>query len=135
MKILLVFIVGTAISWTTMVWSMSLEETNIINNGDYVIIFLNKADASEYMKDADFYNRMNDYMDASIRLEEDLSLNEPEKNDEQADVEASQKTNEPTDEEPEKADTKYTQIEIESEASGDEMAKAADEIFLGENSF
>ena len=82
MKILLVFIVGTAISWTTMVWSMSLEETNIINNGDYVIIFLNKADASEYMKDADFYNRMNDYMDASIRLEEDLSSNEPEKNDE-----------------------------------------------------
>ena len=61
-----------------MVWSMSLEETNIINNGDYVIISPPKnADASEYMKDADFYNRMNDYMDASIRLEEDLSSNEP----------------------------------------------------------
>ena len=30
------------------------------------------------MKDADFYNRMNDYMDASIRLKEDLSSNELE---------------------------------------------------------
>ena len=33
------------------------------------------------MKDADF-DKMNDYMDASIRLKEDLSSNEPEKNDE-----------------------------------------------------
>lgn len=80
MKILLGFIVGTAIGWTSMEWSIPSEETQIINNGDNVIIFLNKADASEYMKDADFYNRMNDYMDASIRLEEDLSSNEPEKN-------------------------------------------------------
>ena len=65
-----------------MEWSNSTEETKIVSNGENVILFLNKSESSEYMKDADFYNRMNDYMDASIRLEEDLSSNEPEINDE-----------------------------------------------------
>ena len=46
-----------------------------------IILFQNKSDSYEYMKDADFYNRMNDYMDASIRLEQDLSLNETRIND------------------------------------------------------
>ena len=77
-----ILILGATIGWTSMEWSNSIEETKIVSNGENVILFLNKSESSEYMKDADFYNRMNDYMDASIRLEEDLSSNEPEKNDE-----------------------------------------------------
>ena len=82
MKTFLILILGATIGWTSMEWSKSIEETKIVYNGENVILFLNKSESSEYMKDADFYNRMNDYMDASIRLEEDLSSNEPEINDE-----------------------------------------------------
>ena len=77
-----ILILGATIGWTSMEWSKSIEETKIVYNGENIILFLNKLESSEYMKDADFYNRMNDYMDASIRLEEDLSSNEPEINDE-----------------------------------------------------
>ena len=82
-----------------MEWSKSIEETKIVYNGENVILFLNKSESSEYMKDADFYNRMNDYMDASIRLEQDLSLNETRINDQLIRVHALNQTMNCTDKE------------------------------------
>lgn len=60
--------------------SSTLKENKIFSNELQTVVFLNKESASTYLSNSSFYEKTNDYLDASIRLEQDLSTNTKEVN-------------------------------------------------------